>query len=332
MAKERLHFIDMARAIAIIAMVTLHVEMAIEYTLPTSAIVKYSNLQYYLFLSWNMLLCFLVTGYCSNYQKPFKPFFTTLALSTGLPIFFFDIIPVNYDNFTTMPLDEAIANIPWSLFRLFRYSFWFLRALFVAKMIYWILCKFTNGLTKITLIVLLYLIACFAVVNGHGAHGCHSLIALSFIAIGDWIKKQNMLFNDKFCYACIVIHITCMLGMWWVDYLPPTFTETLEMNYFDIIWLPIVALSGSVSIFYLCKIIKRCWALEYVGKYTLVIYCFHYFVNKWLNLHSLLNADSSLLYSLLILTTNVIITVTLCCIFAYIVDRPYLRVIIGKKP
>lgn len=332
MNKDRLNYIDIAKALAIIAMVSQHVEMAIEQVVCPETMAQYANSQKYLILTWIMPIFFVITGYCSNYQKDIKPFVVSLIISIGLPIFFFDIIPVNIENFTTMSLTDAIKQIPLTLSRFFRYSFWFLRALFVAKLLYWFLYNYTQGLHKIIILTLLYIAACIAVINGHGAHGCHSLIGLTFIAYGDWIKKRKLLENNFFCIINLFGFAIIIMVMWSLMYQPPCLTANLKLNYLDIIYFPIVALTASISILYLSRLMKKCWALEIVGRYSLVVYCFHYYVNKWLNLQFLLSAGSSLSYSLLYLIIHVIITVSLCCIFAYIVDRPYLRVIIGKKP
>lgn len=332
MIRERLNYIDIAKAFAVIAMVSQHVEMSIENTVPSKVMQPYAELQNYIFLTWFMAVFFVITGYCSNYKKPFKPFITSLIISIGLPLLFFDIVPKNIENFTSMAFKDAIFQIPLTFTRFFRYSFWFLRALFAAKIIYWMINKYTHGYYKVITLLFLYLLATVAVVNGHGAHGCHSLIAIMLIEMGCWLKKHNILENDKFCVANLLAHVICMTSMWALHYQPPFMIETLGMNYIDIIWLPIVSFTGCVSVLYLCKKIGKCWILEFVGKYSLVVYCFHYYVNRWLNLNLSLTPDSSLSYSMIYLVVHVIITVTLCCIFAYIVDRPYLRVIIGKKP
>lgn len=332
MNKERLNYIDIAKALAVIVMVAQHVEMAIEQTVPQETMSIYTILQYYFFLTWFMAIFFVITGYCSDYSKSFKPFAFSLCISIGLPILFFDIIPVNINNFTTMTVVDAIKQMPITLGRFFRYSFWFLRALFVTKILFWLLCRFTHGFYKKMLLITLYLIACIAVINEHGEHGCHSLIALLLIASGHSMKQRDLLNNTKFCLSNLLIFAVLMISMLLLNYKPSVMIETLSMNYSDIILFPLVSISSSVSILYLCKMIGKCWALEIVGRYSLVVYCFHYYVNKWLNLQFLLSAGSSLSYSLLYLIIHVIITVSLCCIFAYIVDRPYLRVIIGKKP
>lgn len=329
MKQGRLYFIDSAKALAVTAMVTQHVVMAIEMNVPKEIIAPYADLQPYLFLTWFMSIFFVITGYCSNYKKEFMPFVSSLVFSIGLPIFFFDIVPKNIENFLDRPLDEALIQIPHTLTRFFVKSFWFLRALFAAKFMYWLLCKYADGNKKLFIILSAYLVAYLAVVNGYGAHGCHSLMALSFIAFGDYMKNNNLLEKEKFCQVCLLTHIVCIVGMYLIGYKPPYFIETIQMTYTDLLWLPIVSISGCVSVMYICQKIGDCKILGFIGQYSLVVYCMHYYIGK-LPFFMHIYPTSSFAYLIVYMLLRSCYLIGLCCVFAYIIDRRYFRIIIGK--
>lgn len=330
---KRIVFIDITKAIAVISMVTLHITMGIESVVPKQTIQPYSDLQQYIFLTWFMAVFFVVTGYCSNYSKPFKPFLKSLIISVGLPIFFFDILVVNITNFITLPTSEAFYLLPFSLLRFFRYSFWFLRALFVAKLMYWAINKILNNrvVPILGVILILYILAGIAVLYGHGEHGCHSIMALALIATGDYVRKNNLLENKMICWGSLIIHIICITTMYVFSYSPPRIQNSILIhNCFDIPLLYIISVSGSIGIMFLSKIIGKNNILEYIGRYSLVIYCFHFIVNK-LPFSYFISENSSLSYCLVYLICHTIVTISLCCLFAFVFDRKYLRIVIGKQ-
>lgn len=329
----RLGFIDITKAIAIISMVSLHVELGAGTIVSPSTLQSYASNQQYIFLVWFMPVFFVITGYCSNYSKPFRPFLFDLILTIGFPIFFFDVLYINVTNFLTMPVSEAVNQIPMTLLRFFRYSFWFLRALFVAKLLFWIMIRFVRiKFLMVGVLMILYLVASIAVLFGHGQHGCHSLIAVSFIATGYYVRNNNLMEKKNFCLVSIILYLFIIVILYLLNYDLPIMVNTIQIkNYLDIPLLYILSVSGSIGLMAICKKISHNTILEYIGKYSLVIYCFHFIVHS-LPFSTVLSHDSSLQFCLGYIAIHTAITIGLCCLLAYLVDRKYLRVVIGKRP
>ena len=342
--QNRLHYIDVAKGVAII-LVVLHHDILGTYASSHGTNMTASMLQdaqYYWLVPYFMPVFFMLTGYCSNFGKSLKPFTTSLLLSIGLPIFFFDIIPYNIELYLALPFNEWLCQIPSSLLRFVRYSYWFLRALFVAKLLYWGISRVCSGVKKSIVVVVLYVVACTAVLLGHGEHGCHSLIAMMYIGIGEICKKRNI-FEDRkglglwatLLYILVTIFLVCLSRK------APYMANDIQIaDFLDVMLMPILAISGSVAIICLAKCISENKVLEYFGRYSIVIYCIHMHPYLGQIYKSILgycgiyidfpNADATSTIAYVI--SFLIFSLCMCSLFAYIIDRPYLRVIMGKRP
>ena len=72
---------------------------------------------------------------------------------------------------------------------------WFLRAYFVAKLLYWVLNKYCKEVAKNIICSVLFIFSCMAVLLGHGEHVMNSLMALFYISVSK-LCKQYGAFED----------------------------------------------------------------------------------------------------------------------------------------
>lgn len=326
---KRLEFIDIAKGIAIIVMVLFHSIMGLQTEVPGENVDKLVTFENYILLTWFMPIFFVIVGYCSNFDKSFIPYIKGITMSIGLPIFFFDIIPYNIENLLNIPLHDAILQIPLSLVRFFRYSFWFLRALFMGKLLYWFVNKYARGCWKYIIVAFAYLVACIAILTGH-IHGTNSLIILLFILVGQEVKKRELMNAPKFGIGNIALFSITMFVMYMLGYTPPFFLDQLGFGLYDVLFLPLVSLSGSLSVMYISKFLTLCKPLSIIGKHTLLIYCLHLQIFK-LDLWPVATSNMGLVSLIGCLFAKVIVTILICVCISWIVDRPYLRILIGKK-
>jgi fucose 4-O-acetylase-like acetyltransferase len=98
-------------------------------------------------VSFFMPAFFIITGLCSNIEKEFKPFFISNVRTILIPAIVFDLL------FFTIP-SLFMGQDPWKfvmggfVMRALGFGgvYWFLPCLFLSKLIYWTLHKYTNKL------------------------------------------------------------------------------------------------------------------------------------------------------------------------------------------
>lgn len=342
MAIRRISYIDVAKGLLILFVVFYHNCLSAFYV--SQGHNEITNVlrvvQYYMCAPFFMAAFFMLTGYCSNFNKPLKTFLQSLIMTLGAPLFFFDIVPYNLEAFFTMPFKEWIIQVPLSLQRFVRYSLWFLRALFMAKLLYWIINRYFKEKMKFMICIILFIFASSFVLLGYGEHGMHTLFALFFIGIGEKCKKYELFEKKHIGIYTFFLYMLITIVQLYFHRNSPYMTDVIFFyDVFDVILYPLLAISGSLSVICLAKCINTNKALEFLGKYSLVIYCFHmlpyaaFLFGLLLNLIGfevdLMNADG--IKTIIYLTSKFIFTVCLCCILAFILDRPYLRITIGKK-
>ena len=341
--KKRIAYIDVAKGLLILSVV-LHHNILSSYSMSynqNEMTAFLQEFQYYLWIPFFMPAFFVLTGYSSNFDKPFKPFMSSLIMTIGCPLFFFDIIPYNIETFQKVSLSEWLAQVPLTLLRFFRYSFWFLRVFFVAKLLYWLINKYGKEMVRNVVCFLLFIFACIVVLLGYGEHGMHSLMALFYISVGKQCRQYKAFEDFKIGNIAVLLYIAITMVLFLLHRQSPYMTNEIVMSdAWDIFILPLLAISGSIGIISLAKRINKNKILEYIGKYSLVIYCVHMlpYLGRIYKMMlddigiqiNLTNSDCAT--TLLYMSSLFIYTVCVCCIIAFIIDRPYLRIMMGKRP
>ena len=130
-AKERLHWIDVAKGLLILLVVYGHLYAWTRKLNPEAADILLQSLNF--FLSFYMPAFFVITGYCSNFKKPFLDFFFSSFKTILLPGL-------------TFALFDAVISFDVNIQRLYRIAkdfilyggqYWFLSALFMGRIIYY---------------------------------------------------------------------------------------------------------------------------------------------------------------------------------------------------
>lgn len=145
MADKRLHWIDVAKGMLILLVVLGHFSGISKSLGIDHAGVKDIGGLNFLFTSYYMAAFFVLTGYTTNFNKRFLPFFMGAFKSLVIPAFVFAIL---YSALLSLLFKD------WSYIKdltgvVFWYSgfrfFWFLNALFLARLCYWLLYNYVGS-------------------------------------------------------------------------------------------------------------------------------------------------------------------------------------------
>ncbi len=278
-----------------------------------------------LILCYFMQTFFLITGMCSNYDKPVKTFIINQVKLLVVPAAVFSFI---------WEMTSGIDNVKHSALHVLKGgSYWFLTAMFFAKIIYYVLHKkITNN--KIIFGILIVLSFCGTLLNEldlfKNYYWHRQIFDLSiFIAIGNIFKCK--LINTEMGLICFCIYVVvCALcyAIYGAEipYVTGGFGTSIDGWLFHLI----LATCGSIAVLNACKSIKSSKLLEYAGKQSLVIYVFHglflsYFLKAFAPLLSK-GGGVSFFYAVIIITS----VLGNCLFVAYVFDNTKLKVFFGK--
>ena len=183
------HYLDVAKGVLICLVIISHIY------LETLSVAKIPNSTFAWMRSWQwihvsffMPAFFIITGLCSNFEKEFKPFFISNVRTILIPAIVFDLF------FFTIP-SVFLGQGPWTIVmmgfvkRAFAFGgvFWFLPCLFLSKLIYWTLHKYTPNIILWSILI--------------------ALVILGFV-----LHHFN-LFPQKWWYVHQVFDLTIFLGV-----------------------------------------------------------------------------------------------------------------------
>ncbi|MBQ4484466.1 MAG: acyltransferase family protein [Prevotella sp.] len=336
--KERLHFIDVAKGILILLVVYGHLYAWTRKFNPEAADLILQSLN--LFISFYMPAFFVITGFCSNFKKPFLEFVSSSFKSILLPGITFAVF------FAIISFDVTIQRLYriGKDFLMYGGQFWFLSALFIARLIYWVLYNNFSGNKTIVYSIILFVIG-FAMSFLYNYYEfwwfIHALLLTPYLCLGQLLRNHNMipfrLAAILFTITLVVTVILSSIGFLRVDYADITFVlkvpaivrSFINMNSSMIVSLILLSVTGSIMTIGLAKWIGKNALLEYMGKNSIVIYCMHGFI---LRNFSLLLEDrvlSAFWYYVVVLMA-LILSVVVSCVIAYVLNRRFLKVLIGR--
>ena len=134
----RIAWIDISKGILIVLMILGHISiLSRSVGINDEGCLSFYDLPHYYVRCFFMQAFFILSGYTSNFNKDFKPFFEGLIKGIIVPYLFFAIASkIIGVCFLNEGLYSTINN--GSILFIFE-SFWFLHALFISKAIIWLL-------------------------------------------------------------------------------------------------------------------------------------------------------------------------------------------------
>jgi len=207
--------------------------------------------------------------------------------------------------------EEIFATIPMIG------AIWFLLALFFSRTIYSCLKQYTQPLTRILLILLLYSFGLISALYIRLPLSIQAgLCAILFVWIGDEIRQRQILEQTPMIHKGILFGL---LIVWFTNlFIDPRISMVVAHMGFNIIGL-LAATFASISLIVLCKNFN--WKGGWIGRNTLYILCAHSIAPRY---HTL-TAGRYNIYcpssELLSLALEIAFNVSAALILAYIMKR-----------
>lgn len=335
--KSRLHYVDVAKGLLIVMVVFGHFWQHIE---PLDADVAFVLRQAnHSFIAFYMPAFFFITGYCSNFSRPVLATICHSFRMIMIPAFVFSVLSFLVSHHFDAQSIHAFLND----LLLYGGSFWFLTALFVARILYGTLSVFFNE--KMLLIVCAFSFAVGFLLSDipHEYEIWwfdHALLLMPFMAIGQIIRKQSFPFSKPFtCFVAYVIVLAAtillahkgVVNVSGAYYIPIITQKLFNLNASMIPSLLLLTIAGILTVLSVSKSINSNCFLEYLGRNSLVIYCSHIIVLAFV-CHNLGGAllRHNVMPIFAIAFVCFVITIFVCCCIAYLFNTRYLKFLIGK--
>jgi len=272
--RERIHYIDVAKGILIMLVVFDHIpDMFFVRLGGANNSIRMINEMQWVYKCFFMPAFFILTGYCSSFNAPFKPFiiknFKSLVIP-GIVIGLFDC------------LFNPNCTIRTIFFNIIHDGgfYWFLVALFEAKIIYYLLSKYIKDTWLIGIICLLLMLLGFAFNNLQYRYQIYyfyySFSLVFYIYVGQLLKINNI--NMIWLVLLSVLFILTIALCYSYGHVTPQVVQGFENPVTDIPLSLLVSLSGSAFLLLVSKLICNNRILEFFGRNSLVFYTLEFSV------------------------------------------------------
>lgn len=269
---DRIKYLDIAKGVLIILLVFAHFRSAVNR-------IPYDSQYFEMVYGWNNIFTcfympafFIISGYCSNFRKPFGKFLLSLVKSLLIPLIAFTLIDqalISFLNKTNYfeQLWQHLENGG---------GLWFLQAMIIAKLILYGIRRINNTFFWDVLICLILL--CMGVALNQFKIGPnpffykHALIASFWIAVGQWLKEKPAIYEKAINKSIYVYPIVAVASFFKCT----SFTASISISLLTIPLHIIYAFVGTMFVLKICSMIKESKGLEYWGKNSITVYALHF--------------------------------------------------------
>lgn len=334
MEKERLAYIDIAKGLLVLMVVVGHFENVYSgLGYPNNNAINGINSIENLWVSYFMPAFFVITGFCSNFNKTMRETVWINFKTIMIPAICFTVIlavVINLSSFGDMC--RACVNAFKSVIK-FGGTYWFLSALFLSKLVFSFLGRLTKNeyimptICLLLMVLGLYLYTCNNVPNIW--YFKHALFMMPFIWLGTFIRNitiSNRMFLLMGGANILVVALLLSFG-----FPVPNISHGLKVSMSQLPLALFLSTTGICGIFGLARKISHNMVLEFFGKASLVIYMTHIVVYKiaipqFAETFMQNKVMSSCTCELFIVIINMII----CTIVYRLVNTQYFKFIVGK--
>lgn len=275
---NRFLFIDSAKGLLMFMVIAGHLPQVCKRLLEVDticiSIMEECNL---FFISFYMPAFFVITGYCSNFDKGILDFFKTHFIKLFLPAILFGFVEsagiqaIMGGKFCFAPKSFVIETI------LFGTHYWFISSLLLSKLTYYVIAKRIKNQIVQFMIVLALLFLGFICNKYYSAteywYFVHSLFLLPFILIGRIIRMKNWLNFDIYGLTLLsCIYISFLIIAFNVEEIPFVTLSIQCKSLFSLLCFFILSISGTLWLLAFVKRIQNNRLLCYIGKYSIVLY------------------------------------------------------------
>lgn len=317
---KRLGYLDCAKGILIVLVIIGHM-----YWILGDAHNPYIDMLFKVdivktFTPFYMACFFIITGFCSGFNKPFMSFLWNNIKTLLLPVFFVNVLI----NLLSLNFESVYL---WG-------ANWFLNTLLYCKLLYYLILKIRSSLYRHLIILLIYFGGCMMSNYLHidressYLYVLHTMIFLAYLHIGYHLKEYKNLLDYPFCwtiaYVCLWGLSYCLFdnqvpGCWTIIHLwPYSYTISLLLSF-----------CGSMSLLSICKILPSSKHIEFIGKNSLIIYLLHMVVLSKIIIF-LYKFCSSTIMAIVLFFTSLFLIMYVCYLISIVINTKYLKWIVGK--
>lgn len=331
---ERLHYIDIFKGICLIFVVVHHAPLALYGGFAESGtILWYVN---NFIIAFFMPAFFMATGYCSSFKKPFKQYLLKNVKTILLPCYCLYYLNRYIQNLDVLLFEDSswMSLSHWLApgIRTFVEEggfYWFLSSLFLAKLMAWCVNLIQNVRLRFLILLLsfvlgLYLYQSTKVYNLFFFQ--HAMMLMPFLFIGKALRQKEILL-DKYGHFISLGFFIVVMMLSLHGFEIPTITRNITVTLTSVPLFLVLSVCGSLAILYVSKQIRNSMVLEFLGKGSLVEYCFNY-----ATLALVSDMCRSYFYVGGQIWTIPVVLITLLFLGGayWILNHKYLRVLIGK--
>lgn len=331
MSQQRLTYIDIAKGLLIIGVVFFHLQpmMRDSCGFDSDNQVLLHRLSY-LYVPFFMPAFFVITGMCTNFNKPFMRYLWDIVRTIGIPTIVLAFIAalIDWSN-------NSMALHPFTQYKQYLWGFglWFLPALACAKTLYWFIhripCSIYIKLLGMISLVFMGIWMYDAQLVPNYLYWTNALTLLVAIGFGEWLRMRIV--DNRVLWIGTALYICCMIGYECFDAYTPWVMANVHVSFLDVPAYLILSLGGSCLLIGCSKWISSNALLEYVGKGSLVIYALHWVIAMWITKTILCFWQPEWLISIIVLHLFVgIVAIAICCGFVYLLNTKYLCWTLGK--
>lgn len=331
--KERLHWVDVAKGILIVFVAMVHIiGRGEELRISCPAIDAIGPIASV--LCFRMPAFFILAGFWGKYDMSFKKFVLKNAKGMLLPLIIFSymggvIHEVSYEflkgSYNAGALEWPFLNI--SL------DYWFVLALFLAKCVYWAVCRISaKQVVRLLICVGIYALGVLSLEAWflpNFACWKWALVMLVYLPIGQWVHDN--LGNWKVFVGALLLFVAGWVVYWLRGSSIPCPGGGMKyINWVSALPSLLLCTAGSFVFLKLCSFIKRARVLEMIGRNTLAIYVMHW----WVEILAMKVMRGFFAQGVWVSTAATLITLALAvfipCLISELLNRPKLRWILGK--
>lgn len=338
MGNNRIHYFDVAKGILILLVIYGHI-YGNSYAMDNNSLIMIRH-TYSVFLPFYMPCFFMISGFCSNFNKETKSIFISCTRSIFLPSIVFSFFIYGNYLFDSNKMLSLLNNILY-----YGGEFWFLSSLFLAKIIYCFLYKVFHkigGNTLLFFISIALFISCYIILilipGPYYWYIDHTFLLLPYFCVGQLLRTKQYEFNKKsdFFYMallplCIFLSYKGIIKSEYFYFVPGITLKLINTNISNLLPLLLLSFSGSFFLLRLSKIISHNTILEYIGRNSLIIYCVHCAIlSRILKILSPIYRTGNEITVATTVIASILLTLFISFVIVRIFNMKYMKILIGK--
>lgn len=331
MKVSRINYFDVAKGILVLLLLVHHLNDSASLHLAWSEYYIYAYKWQSIYTAFFMQAFFFISGYCSNFAKPFVSLLVNASKQLLLPIIIFSIINSVVEFSFYKDFDYLLRLCSW------RYwfvggPFWFLNALFFSKLVVWVYNKYLTPTISILLSIVLIFIGvhCNKVCSINPFCIFHALVSVLFVYLG-YLSKEKGLLERKATQYIASSYFLLIIGIKVCGYDIPSVTAGIWITLKQVPAFIALAIAGTILALKICKRIKSNRFLEFWGRNSLIVYGTHYpYIGVVSYMIQMFFYPTTMIQGFAFILIIICITLVLCYITIRLLNSKLLKYSIGR--